>query len=179
MKNKFVQPNTYKFSYISYFVHSQIYKLIFLVLMFLLPLYLRSKEFLLLKEKPILMIFWWIVEFVIVIFWAFEWAKYSTSSFTVEKGNIVYKHKKPNNNAPQDERGKWTLDVCYRIKNISKVKVYFNSIVIYGDIKKEISNYYGAGRSVHYRSRNKKRLRVVKCFKNNRELVQKLSDYNK
>lgn len=179
MKYKFIQPNTYKFSYIRYFIHSQIYKLIFLVAMFLLPLYLREQEVSLIKENPILIIFWWIIEFGIVIFWAFEWAKYSTSSFTVERGNVVYEHKKPNNDLPQDERGKWTLDVCYKIKSISKVKVNLNSIVIYGDIKKEISNYYGSGRPVHYRGRDKKRIRVIKCFKNNRELVQKLLNYNK
>lgn len=28
MKNKYIKLNTYKFSYIRYFIHSQIYKLI-------------------------------------------------------------------------------------------------------------------------------------------------------
>lgn len=179
MKYKFTQPNTYKYSFIRYFIHSLIYKLIFLVAMFWLPLYLRKQEVPLIKENPILIIIWWIIEFGIMLFWAFKWAENSTSSFTIERGNVVYEHKKPNNALQQEERGKWDLHIYYRIKSISKVRMYPNSIVIYGDIKKEMSYYGGAGRPENYRSRNKNKLRVIKCFKNNGELIQKLLDYNK
>ena len=149
--------------------------------MFYIPKYFQSNF---LSNNSIFIIIWYIVEFIILIMILLKWAKISTSSFTINYENVTYRHQKPNyelwktsethKNDRKYNNLTWANYTEYEFHSIKKIEQTLNEIIIYGDIIKKESYVEISGRLIKGKDQNLQKIKIVKCFKNNRQLVELL-----
>lgn len=172
-----IRYNTYHFSLIQYFVHNVIYKVMFVVLLLVVPVFFREVYWV--KNNPGILLIWYGLVFLICLYLIFDWLKTSTSVIEVDFHEIRYIHRTINrfdvhHNDVVGSRLAWASYVQYELKKMTKVKVTLNSIIIYGDIVRTQRSEQLGGTYFEHKTQRCKRLRINKCFKNNSKLIKEL-----
>lgn len=174
---KIRQKNTFYYSFMQYFIHDMIYKILLLAILCYIPIHFKEIFF---KDGNILFIWiWYFCLFLLLLYFLFKWAEYSTSSITIDFDKISFKFQKANRSlhGEQIERFyylSWSNYVDYNIQNITNIVETFNSFIIYGNITK--NQFYVTPGNIHknYKPKEYKRIVIRKCFKHNKELIKNL-----
>ncbi len=174
---------TYYYSFVQYFIHDFIYKILIMVLIFFVPIILLGKFELTYFDITAVGVTLYIIEVLLLLVYMYMWAKTSTSSFTIDYGNVVYRYQKLNGLSGQESDRfpelAWSHYVEYSIVQVYKIKESMNSIIIYGKIIKSQTSIQIAGKVISYKPKEYEKIVIRKCFKNNRELINNLKRLEK
>ena len=171
------KANTFYFSFVQYFIHDLVYKIILLAALCCVPGWFKGILF---KDNYMLLpLLCLLTVFVLLFRFLFKWAESSTATITVDLGKVCYQYRKTNPSMKPEHLDRprhraWSNHVEYSIQNITKVTETLNSIIIYGRITKEQFYVTRVRDYVHYKPKEYNRIVIRKCFKNNKELIRKL-----
>ncbi len=173
------KANTYYYSFVQYFIHDMIYKIILLAALSYVPGCFKEIFF---KENNIILpLLWYIALFVLFIYFLFKWAESSTSSITVDFNKVCFSFRKSNPALKSEQLDRfyhlaWSNHVDYNIQNITNVVETFNSIIIYGNITKKQFHVTIINDHINYKPKEYDKIVIRKCFKNNKELIKRLKN---
>lgn len=173
--------NTYYYSFISYFFHDMLYKLIIVAGLLLAPGLV--KHMYVIENNPGLLMIWYAAVLLIALYFLGRGFECTTASFMVEHGEIVYKHQKPNhlNNSDLDRHPEfaWTNYIEYKFFKITKVTETLNSFIIYGDIVRTHEAVKPTNIWTTYKTKQYTKVRIGKHFKDNAKLIDHLKEHIK
>ena len=163
----------YRFSLMAYFIHVFLYQLIAEVVLVWAILLCRDHG--IIKEYPLVLLVWGILEVLLFMNILFKWGETCTIYFSTEPGNYMYGYNLPVRKAHRN--GKKTnriYAIYYQIRTITKIEEHMHSFVIYGTIIKGGGPRQHRPSSVHGKQTQIEKVKIPKCFQNNKELLEKL-----
>lgn len=176
---KIREKNTFYYSFIQYFVHDMIYKILLLGILGYIPIHFKETVF---KDGNILFMWiWYFGLFLLLLYFLFKWAESSTSSITIDFDKITFRFKKSNHSLHGKEIERfsylsWSNYVDYNIQTINQVVETFNSFIIYGTITKKQFYVIPGNTNKNYPPKEYKKIVIRKCFKSNKELIRILKN---
>ena len=171
------KANTYYFSFVQYFIHDLVYKILLLAALCCVPS--CFKEIFFNENNMMLLLIWFLAIFILFFRFLFKWAESSTASITVDLSKVCFQFRKTNPSLKSEQLDRlhhlaWSNYVDYNIHSITKVTETINSIIIYGNITKKQFYVTPIRDYRHYKPKEYKKIVIRKCFKNNKELIRKL-----
>lgn len=170
-------PHTFSFSFKQYFIHNLIYKIIIYV--FLIWALIHFADKITKLDNGIIFIILWMI-FMIILFYVFlyQLMKKSSEKFIVEHNLIRYEYERKElfrviYNDDSVHRYEYFTIVSYDFSSIKHVYESINSIIIYANIKKQVSINY-PGKEVNKPVKNLNKIRITKSFSNNKNLIKAL-----
>lgn len=171
--------NAFYYSFIQYFIHDLIYKILLLGILGYLPVYFQETFF---QDSNILLIVaWYLAVYFVLVYFLFKWGETIYSSIAINYDKITFSFQKRNpylsGTAIKRSDGlNWANYVDYDIYSITNVVETFNSFIIYGDITKRQFCMTTGGIAKHFPSKKYKKIVIRKCFNNNKELIRILKN---
>lgn len=172
----------FKFSFLQYFFRNMIYKIFFLVLLFLAGKYVAGLELEYDTRMPLLFGILGVGIISLMIF-LFQWAIASTRKVIAESGTINYVYRTPVGATGKEldrmsTEEVWGMRHNHYIEIVKEVTERPNHIVVRGSIKSQNSKYHHLG-TTNYSKYALSKVKIPKYFKHNRELLQVLYDYKR
>ncbi len=173
--NVYRAENTFYYSFIQYFIHDLVYKILLLGTLSYLPIYFQETFF---KDGNILFVVaWYYAVFLLLVYFLFKWEETIWSSIAIYFDKITFSFRKRNPYVSGTERKRsdglgWTNYVDYDIYSITNVVKTLNSFIIYGDITKRQFCMTTGGVAKQYPPKKYKKIVIRKCFNNNKELIR-------